>query len=105
MNHASQTAAAARDGAVSLTSNIYDKVSSVNYTEHFHAVKSSGAVQSLLKKTELAQPYVEKAKPILDKAKNMCQPVLQQAEPVFTKAKEVCEPLIAQAVEKCSSAF
>lgn len=105
VDHISNTAVAVQTGAVSLK----NKVSSVNYTDHIARLQSSDAAKSLLKKTELVQPHVEKvigqAKPILDKAKDVCQPIIDKAEPVFSKAKDICKPMIEKTIAKCAIAL
>lgn len=104
-HHVSNTANAARKGAASFKENVVDKVSSVNYTEHYHAIKSSEAFQTLMKKTEVVQPLVEKARPLLAKARESCQPVIEKAEPVLAKAKDICQPVVEKAMATCASAL
>lgn len=103
VDHISNTAAAARSGAISLK----NKISSVNYTDHYVRLQSSTAVRSLIQKSEFVQPHVdkaiEKARPILDKVKNACQPVIEKAEPFLTKAKDICRPVLEKASTKCAT--
>lgn len=109
LHHVSTSAVAARDRALSLKNIIIDKVSGVNYTEHYHAVQSSGAFQSVMKQTESIQPFVDKAvdkaRPILNNAKDACQPLIRKVEPMLANAKIVCKPVVDAALEKCSIAL
>jgi len=100
----STRAVAVQAGAAAFTSNVVGHVSAINYTKHLHSVKSSQAFQTLLEKSQIVHPYVEQAKPMLEKAKTACRPVLEKAEPAFATAKQYCLPVFDKAIETCSLA-
>lgn len=103
-DHVSNSATAAREGATALHTGIMNKVSSFNYEEHYQSLQQSTAFQTLLKKSEILQPHIDKVKPHLEKARQTMQPVFEKAAPVFEKARAMCEPVFAKTVETCSLA-
>jgi len=98
--HISNGATTAKEATKKFTAGMVRKVSSVNYTQHYEKVASSGAFQTLKKKSEVFQPYMEKIRPVVSTA---CG-IVGHVEPFFTQAKDVCQPVIFKAVEKGSDA-
>jgi len=98
VGHISTGATTAKEATKTFTTDLVRKVSSVNYTQHYEKVASSGAFQTLKKRSEVIHPYMEKIRPVVSAARGL----VGNAEPFFTQAKNVCQPVIFKAVDKGS---